>query len=92
MGQFYYGANSVFGQVLTGTAMGDDQRALTGRLGRSVARERDYQSQGETGEMRRHGAFYTLFRSLALMKSLARRMRSGQLLPCVYCRASLGCR
>ena len=31
--------------------------------------------------MRWHGARYTLFRSLALMKSLARRMRPRQLLP-----------
>ncbi|MFN7308071.1 MAG: hypothetical protein ACK5TQ_16060, partial [Acetobacteraceae bacterium] len=47
----------------------------------SVARERDKQSQGETEEMRRHGAFYALFRSLALKGSLARRMRPRQLLP-----------
>jgi hypothetical protein len=32
-------------------------------LGRSVAGECDEQSQGEAGEMRRHGAFYALFRS-----------------------------
>ena len=61
------GLHRVFGHVFAGTSMGDHQRALSGRLGRCVAGKRGYQSQGETEEMRRHGAFYALFRSLALL-------------------------
>jgi hypothetical protein len=48
-------------------------------LGLGAAGEREKQSQGKTGEMRRHGAFHAPFRSLALMESLARRMRPRQL-------------
>lgn len=56
------GLHCVFGQILAGAAMGDDQRPLGGGLGHGGASERDEQGQGETGEALGHGVFYASFR------------------------------